>query len=156
MVIGTQQEEAEAVIMENEKISECISGGKSDFQEILQDIDAEISKFDSPAEGLSTFGPRGEVGRPEALHIQNKPNSTGSQSEEYCSNTDLGSPLALKGYKRGWKRLIQDRDPGEMNTMQTQGKRPMRDEEDVPVSIVTRKKLCVSAAEAVSQPRREP
>ena len=35
MVIGTQQEEAEAVIMENEKISECISGGKSDFQEIL-------------------------------------------------------------------------------------------------------------------------
>ena len=31
MVIRTQQEEAEAVIMENEKISECISGGKLDF-----------------------------------------------------------------------------------------------------------------------------
>ena len=65
----------------------------------------------------------------------------------------MGSPLELKGYTRGWKRLIQDRDPVEMNTMQTQGKRPLRDEEDVPVSKVPRKKLCVSTVEAVSQPR---
>ena len=156
MVVGTQQEEAEVVIMGKTKISECISGDKSDFQVILQDIDAEIAKFDSPAEGFTTFGPRGEVGQPEALHTQNEPNSTGSQSEEYCLNKDLGSPLELKGHKWGWKRLIHERDPVEMNTMQTQGKRPLRDEEDVPVSKIPRKKLCVSTVEALSQPHREP
>lgn len=100
MVDGIQQKETEAVIMGKAKISECILGDKSDFQLVLQDIDAELSKFDSLTEGLSTIGLRGEVVQPEALYIQNEPNSTGSQLEEYGLNKALGSPLELKGYTR--------------------------------------------------------
>lgn len=151
---GPPQGTTDSAIIANEKLPECISGEKSEFQHALQEINSELSKFDSPEMGQSTIGPKMVLDQTKSSLILKNPSSTGLQPDGVVENDTHGSPLELNCNTRGWKRLVQDGAPVETQSMQTQKKRNVREGEDVFGGKTPGKKLRASTVEAVSQPRR--
>ena len=154
-VNGAPSGETDPVIIASTKLSKDISGEKPDFQLILQEIDSELSKFDSTKMGLNTIRPMIVVDQAEDQFNHKNPSSTGSLSEWDEPNELPGSPHELKNTTRGWKRLIQDRAPVETQPMQTEKKRLVREKEDISGGETSGKKIRLSIVEAASQPRRD-
>lgn len=99
------------MIVGKAEISESIARSKPDFQEVLNRIDAEISKFDSTVMGSNPIGP-------EMALVQYEGQSTGNTVANMGFNSELVMIEAIQGnppdniYKtRSWKRLVQDRTP---------------------------------------------
>ena len=99
------------VIIGKAEISESIARSKPDFQEVLNIIDDEISKFDSTVMGSNPIGP-------EMALVQYEGQSTGNIVANMGFNSELVMIEAIQGnppdniYKtRSWKRLVQDRTP---------------------------------------------
>ena len=91
------------------KVKANISGMELDFQELLHDIDSNISKFDSPIVGPSKSGPIVAVDQAKCP----KHHKVGLSSK---TDEDMGisrSPQGVELKSHGWKRLVQERCPSE-------------------------------------------
>lgn len=95
------------------KVKANISSMESDFQEILHDIDSNISKFDSPIVGLSKSGPIIAVDQAECPKYHS---CTSEDGLSLKTDKDMGisfSPRGVELKSRGWKRLVQEQCPSE-------------------------------------------
>ena len=118
------------------KISEIIARSTLYFQEVLNGIDDEISKFESTVVGSSPIGPNMALVQSEGQSISNTPTSVGFNSELVIVESIQGSPQDNNYKTRSWKRLVQDRNPTETQAVPCANPLPM--------------------VEAARQPRREP
>ena len=118
------------------KISENIARSKSDVQEVLNGLEAEISKFDSTVMGSSPIGPDMALVQSEGQSISNTTTGIGFNSELVIVESIQGSPQDNNYKTRSWKRLVQDRNPTETQAVPCANPLPM--------------------VEAARQPRREP
>lgn len=138
-----------------------IPGQEAEFQEVLKDIDFNISKFDTPVVGPRKNGPMLEEDQPKCLNPHSGVSEDGPsiKVEEDTGQNSTSQGVELRG--RGWKRVVQERHLSEAQSVNMQKKRTHRDVEEGNNTISSRKKCCVlpihqiPTTEAAGQPRRD-
>ena len=125
-----------------------VSAYSEQFQEKLKEIDADLTKFDSPKSvGHSTLTTTNHTS------LSNGADPINLQETEEDSE-------APRSITRGWKRLLRIRENSQAKPILGQSKRRVQEILEDDEDVVPLKKRCASAksnetVEAVVQPHRE-